>query len=106
MKTKIIARYPYSRLPYGELIRGQDQKMRYPRPRRTEIYRSIYRKLTEIREPPFVYFCMESPTVWQDVCGFAPQSNAHLDYLFAESLWRRFPEIMSELPRREFYINK
>ncbi|OQC44016.1 MAG: Spore photoproduct lyase [Candidatus Marinimicrobia bacterium ADurb.Bin030] len=105
MKTKIIARYPYSRLPYGELIRGQDQKMRYPRPRRTEIYRSIYRKLTEIREPPFVYFCMESPTVWQDVCGFAPQSNAHLDYLFAESLARRFPGLVAIKPKLPVYEN-
>ncbi|HPC35528.1 MAG TPA: DNA photolyase [Candidatus Marinimicrobia bacterium] len=103
MKAKIIERYPHSRLPYGELIRGQDQKLRYLRPRRTEIYRSIYRKLTEIPDPPFVYFCMESPTVWQDVCGFTPESNAHLDYLFAENLWRRFPGLVRERPRWEDY---
>jgi spore photoproduct lyase len=105
MKDKIIERYPRSKIPYGELIRGQDQKMRYFRHRRVEMYRVIYQKLTEISDAPFIYFCMESPAVWQAVFGFAPQNNAHLDYLFAESLWRRFPGILPGSPRQEDYRN-
>ncbi|MDD5230620.1 MAG: hypothetical protein PHC43_04770, partial [Candidatus Marinimicrobia bacterium] len=101
----IIERYPRSKIPYGELIRGQDQKMRYFRHRRVEMYRVIYQKLTEISDAPFIYFCMESPAVWQAVFGFAPQNNAHLDYLFAESLWRRFPGILPGSPRQEDYRN-
>lgn len=103
MKEKIIERYPRSKIPYGELIRGQDQKMRYFRHRRVEMYRVIYQKLTDISNPPFIYFCMESPAVWKSVCSFTPEFNAHLDFLFAESIWRRFPGVMRERPRREDY---
>jgi len=105
MKDKIIARYPHSRIPYGELVHGTDQKMRYFRHRRVELYRAIYQRLTAISDAPFIYFCMESPAIWQAICGFAPESNAHLDYLFAESLRRRFPELVREIPRREDYEN-
>jgi len=105
MKEKIIARYPQSKIPYGELIRGQDQKMRYFRLRRTGLYEFIYAKLNRVSNPPFIYFCMESPAVWQAVCGFTPKSNVHLDYLFAESLWRRFPGLVSQKPERPVYEN-
>jgi spore photoproduct lyase len=46
MKDKIIERYPQSKIPYGELIRGQDQKMRYFRLRADSILRSY---LSEIK---------------------------------------------------------
>lgn len=105
MKEKIIERYPHSRIPYGEMIRGLDQKMRYFRLRRIELYQVIYRKLTAVSNPPFIYFCMESPAVWRAVCNFVPDSNAHLDYLFAESLWRRFPGIIAIQPERIDYEN-
>jgi spore photoproduct lyase len=105
MKDKIIERYPHSKIPYGELIRGQDQKMRYFRLRRIAFYEFIYRKLNSALNPPFIYFCMESPAVWKSVCGFAPESNAHLDYLFAESLSRRFPGLIAVKPELSVYEN-
>jgi len=103
MKEKMIERYPSSILPFGEMIRGMDGKLRYARPVRIPMYQLIYNKLIQSANLPFIYFCMESKEVWESVMGFSPDSNAHLDYLFAESLHRRFPGLISKTPTREAY---
>jgi len=103
MKEKIKDRYPKSTLVYGEMIKGMDGKLRYARPVRVPMYHLIYQKLKNIKNPPFIYFCMESPDVWKEVTGFAPSSNAYLDYMFAESLHRRFNHIVLDKHRLEDY---
>jgi spore photoproduct lyase len=103
MKDKMIERYPSTTLPFGELIRGMDGKMRYARPVRVPMYKFIYQKITGVSDPPFIYFCMESRDVWEEVTGASPESNAHLDYLFAESLYKRFAGLMAEKPVRDKY---
>lgn len=105
MKEKIISYYPHSTIVYSEMIVGMDKKLRYSRPVRVPMYKFIYNKLTEIENPPFIYFCMESPLVWNEVMGFSPISNAHLDYMFAESLNKRFPEVVKASPNYEIYEN-
>jgi len=104
MKDRMLAHYPNTVLPFGEMIRGLDGKMRYARPIRVPLYRRIYQKLTAVDLPPFIYFCMESQVVWQEVTGMAPNDNAQLDYLFAESLYRRFPGLLPEPPQLNNYI--
>jgi len=103
MKDRILAAYPNTVLPFGEMVRGLDGKMRYARPIRVPLYRRIYQKLTAVDLPPFIYFCMESQDVWQEVTGSTPDSNAHLDYMFAESLDRRFPGLLPEPPQLDNY---
>ena len=103
MKDAMIERYPKSALPYGEMIRGIDGKLRYVRPLRVSMYRPIYQSLISIPNPPFIYFCMESSIVWMETTGFTPENNSHLDYLFAESLHRRFPDRYPMKPEREEY---
>ena len=103
MKDAMAERYPKSAIPYGEMIRGIDGKLRYVRPLRVSIYRPIYQSLTRVPNPPFVYFCMESPIVWMETTGFAPDNNNHLDFLFADSLHRRFPDRFPVKPEREEY---
>jgi len=103
MKEKIIERYPNTIIPYAEMVRGMDGKLRYARPLRLPMYRLIYQKLTAVPSPPFIYFCMESSLIWKEVFGKAPESNAHLDFMFAESLYRRFPGLISEKPQRSHY---
>ncbi len=98
MKDKIIERYPESNLVYGEMIEGMDGKLRYARPVRIPMYHLVYQKLINIENPPFIYFCMESPDVWKEVMGFSPSSNAHLDYMFAESVHNRFNHIITDKP--------
>jgi len=105
MKARMIAHYPNSVLPFGELVHGLDGKMRYARPIRVPLYRRIYQKLTAVDLPPFIYFCMESQDVWQEVTGSIPNDNAHLDYMFAESLHQRFPGLLSEPPLLNNYIS-
>jgi spore photoproduct lyase len=105
MKDKMIIHYPNSVLPFGEMIRGLDGKMRYARPIRVPLYRRIYQKLTAVNLPPFIYFCMESQDVWQEVTGATPNDNAHLDYMFAESLYQRFPGLLPEPPQVSYYIS-
>jgi len=103
MKEKIIERYPNTAIPYAEMVRGMDGKLRYARPLRLPMYQLIYEKLTAVPSPPFIYFCMESSLIWKEVFGKAPESNTHLDSMFAESLYRRFPGLISEKPQRSYY---
>ena len=98
MKDKIIERYPNTKIPYGEMIKGVDGKTRYARPVRVPIYQFIYNKLISIKNPPFIYFCMESPLVWKEVMGFVPESNDHLDWMFADSIFKRF-NLISKQPK-------
>ncbi len=100
----IRTRFPKSRIGYGEMIRGLDGKMRYPRPLRTAMYRAVLERIRRRSEDVFVYFCMESRPVWEKVMGFAPEDNADLDYRFAESLHRRFPELGFPEPDRREYV--
>jgi spore photoproduct lyase len=99
----IRMRFPKSRIGFGEMIRGLDGKMRYPRPLRTALYRSVVERIRRRSDDVFVYFCMESRPVWEKVMGFAPRDNADLDFRFAESLHRRFPEMGFPVPEREEY---
>ena len=104
-KDKIMKKYPHSDIIYSEMITGHDGKMRYVRPLRVPVYKKIYKNLTSVENPPFIYFCMENETVWQEVMGFAPESNAHLDYLFAKSLYARFDDVVRKKPKIEDYRN-
>jgi spore photoproduct lyase len=50
----------------GELVRGEDGKIRYYRPIRVEFYSAI-REMVERRDPDIpLYLCMESPEVWEE----------------------------------------
>jgi len=103
MKEKIIERYPNTIIPYAEMVRGMDGKLRYARPLRLPMYQLIYGKLSAVTNPPFIYFCMESPLIWKDVFGKVPENNARLDFMFAESLYQRFPGLLPEEPQRIHY---
>jgi hypothetical protein len=48
---------------------------------------------------------MESKDVWQKTMGFAPISTNHLDYLFALSLYDRFPEMNFTEPIQQDYLD-
>jgi spore photoproduct lyase len=93
LKNRIESRFPTSRIVYKEMIRGLDGKMRYPKPMRVDMYRRIYGWIREASREAFVYFCMESPDVWERVMGAHPSDNKELDYWFMKSLRERFPEL-------------
>lgn len=104
MKDKVLEKFPKSKIMFAELIRGMDGKMRYPKPLRLDMYRTVYDALHQYgSEDLFIYFCMESAEIWERVMGWSPDHNEHLDYLFAESLYRRFPGLMKEAPVQKVY---
>ena len=71
---------------------------------RMALYRHLYSRIRKHAADVFVYFCMESPQVWDRVMGKHPRDNADLDYWFAESLWKRFgSELAMDEPKQEHY---
>jgi len=103
LKKIIEKRFPKTGITTAEFIKGLDGKMRYFRPERVRLYRHIYEGLRKRWKDVFIYFCMENKPVWKDVMGFAPEDNGHLDYLFHESIARRFPGLKLPAPDRKNY---
>ncbi|MDD5225938.1 MAG: hypothetical protein PHV97_01990 [Candidatus Omnitrophica bacterium] len=99
LKKIIEDRFPKTGITTAEFSKGLDGKMRYFRPERVRLYRHIYAGIRKRWKDVFIYFCMENKPVWQDVMGYAPEHNGHLDFLFHESIRRRFPDL--ELQKAE-----
>jgi len=100
LKKIIEERFPKTRITTAEFVKGLDGKMRYFRPERVRLYQHIVAGIRKRWKDVFIYFCMENRPVWQDVMGYAPGGNDHLDHLFHESIRRRFPDL--ELPPAEW----
>ena len=91
MKKKIENNYPDSSLTCAEMVVGDDAKVRYVKPLRLKMYKHLYGQLkNHISDSNMVYLCMERWDMWEKVFGSRPESNEHLDYLFAKSLYERY----------------
>ena len=102
MKKKIENNYPESRLTCAEMVLGDDAKMRYVKPVRVEMYRSLYREIKKyISKENLVYLCMERWDVWDKVFRYHPDSTGHLDFQFAKSLYERYG--LGEKPEKKAY---
>lgn len=82
LKNIIIKRFPDTKLFLGETIRCGDGKYRYIRPIRVQTYRKIVHWIKQHGENIPIYFCMESPAVWQDVFGKLPAEISNLTGIF------------------------
>lgn len=82
LKNTILKRFPKTKLFLGEMIRCMDGKYRYIRPIRIDIYRKIINWLQQYDKNIPIYFCMESPAVWQDVFGKLPTEIPNLKHIF------------------------
>ncbi len=80
LRQIIFARFPHSRLASEEMVRAPDGKMRYFKDVRVEMYSLLREWLAEVLPGVQLYLCMESPRVWREVFGFAPEGEelAHL----------------------------
>jgi spore photoproduct lyase len=106
MAKTMAQRFPKSKLLTGELLLGNDGKMRYLRPFRLKLYRTLYAALGRYGgSDVFTYMCMEAPEVWRRVMGDAPESNNALDFAFSTSLVRRFPYLMPTAPGWDDYAH-
>ena len=77
----------------GEFVRGEDNKMRYFRPLRTEMYRRIRRSLERHVDPDILYLCMERTEVWEDVFGEESMSSHRLARRLDAACLRLFPKL-------------
>jgi spore photoproduct lyase len=78
LKRVMRARFPTSRLPAGEQILCPDGKLRYFQPLRVDMYRKMLGWIRAASPIVFVYLCMESKEVWEQVFGFIPACEKEL----------------------------
>jgi len=62
----------------GEFVRGQDNKMRYFRPIRVKLYRTLKKIICNYFDESRLYMCMESKEVWEDVFGIKNMDTTRL----------------------------
>jgi spore photoproduct lyase len=87
MRSLIFRRFPHSRAAAQEMVRAPDGKLRYFKDLRVEMYGRLKEWLGPAAPGALVYLCMESPRVWRQVFGFAPEGDA-----LARLLDRKVPE--------------
>jgi len=78
LKNIITHRFPASNTIYNEFITGLDNKKRYPKPIRIEMYRSMQQWIKSHNSHVFIYLCMESTDVWKQSFGYTPRSFGSL----------------------------
>ncbi len=79
LKNIAGTRFPNSNFFYEEFITGLDNKSRYFRSQRVELYKGILAQLQERADKnTCIYFCMESDEIWQEVFGFTPDDKSGL----------------------------
>ena len=85
LKSIIETRFPSSSIPYGEFILGLDNKMRYFKPLRISLYKTLIDTIREYAPNVLLYFCMEDEEVWEKSMGFFPQEEGELGHLLDKS---------------------
>jgi spore photoproduct lyase len=79
LKAIGLRRFPQSTIYFNEFVEGLDNKQRYFRTLRVNIYKEIYQRLKEYAAADTcIYFCMESDEVWQEVMGYSPGEKGGL----------------------------
>jgi len=86
LKGIVKERFPKTEIFLGELFPGRDGKFRYLKEIRVEMYQKMVKWLREVDPDLFIYLCMESKEVWEEVFGWAPENTQHLNQLFEERL--------------------
>lgn len=78
LKPFALTRFPKSTFFHEEFIIGLDNKFRYFRSLRVEMYSFILQLLRQYcAGHTCLYFCMESDEIWQE-CGFSPGESQQL----------------------------
>jgi spore photoproduct lyase len=84
LKQVAQGRFPQSRIFTGELITGEDGKLRYVKPLRTKLYQRMVEWLQAYDKGLFIYLCMERRDVWQEVFGHTPGNTEGLNKQFEQ----------------------
>ncbi|MCF8110542.1 MAG: DNA photolyase [Desulfobacteraceae bacterium] len=95
LKDVIARRFPDSKIVFSEFIKAMDGKMRYFKPLRIELYRSLIERIREKAPDVLLYFCMEDDEVWEKALGFTPDFFGGLARMLdksAEKICGLYPE--------------
>ena len=84
LKQVAQKRFPFSRIFSGELVPGEDGKLRYIKPLRVKLYKRMVEWLKAYDGQLFIYLCMERGDVWQEVFGNTPGSTEGLNRMFEQ----------------------
>jgi spore photoproduct lyase len=84
LKQVAEGRFPHTRIFSGELITGEDGKMRYIKPLRVTLYKRMVEWLRGYDKGLFIYLCMERGDVWHEVFGTTPGSTEGLNRWFEQ----------------------
>ena len=103
-KRKMENNFPGSSMLNIEMVAGDDNKVRYIKPLRLEMYQFLYSLLKGHGiDETVLYFCMERWDVWETVFGYSPSSIGELDFIFAQSMATRFPHLQISSPKLAMY---
>lgn len=89
LKPIIRSNYPRSCILYGEFIRGLDDKMRYFRDIRVELYAAMVEHIRKVDPDLCVYLCMEGKDIWQEAFGFSPEEKGGLPAMLDRAVGER-----------------
>jgi spore photoproduct lyase len=89
LKPIIQSNHPRSRILYGEFIRGLDDKMRYFRDIRVELYAFMVERIRKIDPTLCVYLCMEGGDIWREAIGFSPEERGGLPVMLDQAVKER-----------------
>lgn len=89
LKKIMRARFPETRILSGEQILCPDGKMRYFQPLRVRMYRKMLEWIRPAAPTVFVYLCMETKEVWEQVFGFFPSCEKELASRIGEGAKRQ-----------------
>jgi spore photoproduct lyase len=79
LKNIAGSRFPSSKFFYEEFITGLDNKCRYFRTQRVELYKHILARIKKrAAGSTCIYLCMESDEIWQEVFGYTPGTKGGL----------------------------
>ena len=93
-----------SKLTCQEMVKGSDNKVRYVKPHRIEMYRLMFNKMRELwGNDPFIYLCMERWDMWDKIMDIQPRSIGELDYMFADHFHHFYPTVNPQIPNLELY---
>jgi len=81
LKGIIQTRFHHATIVYGEMFPGMDDKLRYFKPLRLQLYRRLVDRIKKHAPDVFVYYCMEDAAIWQKSLGFIPDDQGGLPYL-------------------------
>ncbi|MDY0132548.1 MAG: radical SAM protein [Desulforegulaceae bacterium] len=78
LKDIIKKRFSDSKIWCGEFFLGTDNKMRYLKTLRIDVFKSIHDEFMKIDQNLCLYFCMEDDKVWERVFGYPPKAKGGL----------------------------